>query len=184
VTAKDETVGVAYPYTVTIYPNGNLVSLRGTKWKFDAQNLPTTKSVEVRTVGDGEVSVDSWNLVFVATEFLVETTITAKDGAELSRTTDARIVQQDHVMIPTEGTSTARVAKTSAGGISGRIGSVPGSATVTLQTRNGITGAYEDDVAVTALNMVTGSVAGSTFIQVKKIEGEWTVDVEDCGENS
>lgn len=96
------------------------------------------------------------------------------------------IVSKPRIVLPDNG---AIVAKTPGGGIAGRTGaSEPftlGSASCTLGEIYDDSGtmkmrAVSPTQNVTVLNMVTAAIAGDEWIQAKKINGQWVVDVEEC----
>lgn len=74
----------------------------------------------------------------------------------------------------------ALIAKTPSGGIAAMSGTTPGSATCRIWNR-GPTGALVDSlVDVTVYNMSGSAVAGTKYIQAKRIDGVLWVDVESC----
>lgn len=72
----------------------------------------------------------------------------------------------------------AHVALNGASTIPAMSGTTPGSGTVTLQSFAGST--LSSNGTVTAYNTTATAVAASKYLQIKRIDGYWFVDVESC----
>ena len=170
-------------YNVRVDPNGNIVySTAGAS--------PYSFNVVARLTDPdeaGNVPIGSWVPVFwVAKYNQITTTISGNPSTEFN------VVDQDWVFIaPAEGGG-GRVAKVTAE-ITARSGTTPGQGTATLYQFSEDTGTLsavtsenaegeEVETTVTVYNMVTSKIkAGEDkFIQVKKIDNAWFIDVEDC----
>ena len=176
-------------YNIRIYPNGNLTSL---------SNISGvgTKTVVARLTDPslaGTVSNNSWVFVYWVAEYLVtELIIRNAQGAIIERTTEVKIVQDEYLFnAPAEsgGGKVARVTQT----ITAREGTTMGQGKAILymfavptddpnnpgeQTDPLLTAGNEVDV----FNSVTSEIAAGAdkFIQVKRIDNAWFIDVEDC----
>lgn len=181
-------------YSVRIHVNGNLIS--------DAEDLafaPTTAQTKevIASLTDaslaGTVANNSWVDVYWIAEYrITEEIFRDSQGKEINRQTEIKVVQEEYLFNGPASSSAGKVALVTST-ITGRSGNTPGSGTATLYDftppePDPINGGMTDPsitagTSVTVFNMVTAEIeAGDDqFIQVKRIDNAWWVDVEDCG---
>jgi hypothetical protein len=91
-------------------------------------------------------------------------------------------VQQDSQMArprPGQGARSARVAKNGGSALAARSGTTMGSGTVTLYDADE-SGALTSAGTATAFNLADTAVAANAWLQVKRIDGLYVIDFEEC----
>jgi len=174
-----------YMFPVTVYPNGFLGNLGVNQWREDPQDNIIVDDT-ARCLGDpDEVEVDDYVIFFhVAQWSKEETTIRDKNTFGIvSQETELTRLQYQNLFIPVSGGGGGTVCM-SVSAISALSGLTPGSGAIQRYKLNPDTGDLEVfGAAVTAYSSVRVAVESGKWLQAKKIDGQWWIDVEDCKDN-
>jgi hypothetical protein len=174
-------------YNIRITPNGNLTSTAAST----SSPTPVTSDIVARLTDPslaGTVTPNTWVYVFWVAEYNV-----VEQNIQSQISTQIQVTQEDWLFnAPGEGGGgkVARVTEE----ISARDGTTPGSGTAVLYEFSEDSGSLSpitetddqgqpQETEVTVYNMVTSEIKSGedTFIQVKRIDNTWWIDVEDCG---
>lgn len=144
-------------YSVTLYPDG----LAGPTKTVTAAVTDSSKA--------GEVELGIWVYVYRYVRYVVTQT----------GSTEIRPEDEEYLFIAPESGGGGKVAVVTAT-IGPRAGNTAGVGQATLKPFDVESGSFSDGDSVQVYNMVKSSIDVGAFIQVKKIDGAWFIDVEDC----